>query len=111
MAYATVDDMVLRFGAIDMIRLTTPADQELDGIVRAVAETAFETASAIMDSYIRKRYRTPLDMAPPEVVAKCCDLARFELSTGDQKSPSEEVRSRRNDAIQWLRDIADGRVV
>ena len=111
MPYATVDDMVRRFGATEMIRLTTPSDQEVDGIVQAVACTALETATATMDSYIRRRYRTPLDVAPPEIVAKCCDLARFELSTGDQKTCSEEVRMRAKDATAWLKDISDGKVV
>ena len=30
MAYATVDDLVKRFGSTELIRLTTPADQEIE---------------------------------------------------------------------------------
>lgn len=111
MPYATVDDMVRRFGATELIRLTTPADQEMNGIVQTVATTALETATAVMESYIRRRYRTPLDVPPPEVVSKCCDLARFELSTGDGKTCSEEVRMRAKDATGWLSDISVGKVV
>lgn len=108
MAYATVQDMVKRFGVVEMTRLTTPSDQDMDGIVATVADTALESASAIMDSYIRRRYATPLDLPPTEITDACCDVARFRLSTGDQKSTSEEVRQRHKDAMQWLADIARG---
>jgi phage gp36-like protein len=111
MPYATVDDMVRRFGSTEMIRLTTPSDQEMDGIVQTVALTALETASARIDSYVRRRYRTPLDVPPPEIVAVCCDLARYELGTGDGKTTSEEVRLRAKDATAWLQDISVGKVV
>ena len=110
MAYATVEDLIQRFGQQELIRLTTPADEPLGGIVVANAELALIEASAKMDSYIRKRYRTPMDVAPPEIAHFCCDIARYDLSTGEQKTPSEETRTRFKDAMDWLRDIANGKV-
>lgn len=111
MAYATVDDMVQRFGATEMTRLTTPSDREMDGIVADVAETALTSASGMMDSYIGRRYRVPMDVAPAAAIDVCCDIARFRLSTGDQKTCPEEVRTRHKDAMQWLSDISRGLVV
>ena len=111
MAYATVQDMVTRFGANELIRLTTPADQALDGIVTAVADTALNSASVMMDSFIGRRYKTPMDLPPPVVTDMCCDIARFRLSTGDQKTPSEEVRARHKDAMSWLESVSKGLVV
>lgn len=111
MAYATVDDMVLAFGSTEMVRLTTPADQEMDGIVRDVADAALVSASALIDSYLGKRYRVPMDLPTPAVTDACCDLARYRLSTGDGKSCSEDVRARNNDATRWLRDVSSGAVV
>lgn len=111
MAYATVNDLVLRFGATEIIRLTTPSDQELDGIVPAVATTALESASAFMDGYIGRRYQVPMEIPPPAITDNCCDIARFKLSTGDQKTCSEEVRMRHTDALRWLQDISLGKVV
>jgi phage gp36-like protein len=111
MAYVTVDDLVRRFGEVEIIRLSTPADQDVDGIVLPVIEQAAEGASAVMDSYIRKRYRTPLDVPPPEVVQKCCDIVRFELATGDGKTCSDEIRARQKDAMGWLLEIARGNVL
>ena len=111
MAYATIDDMVRRCGTVEMIRLTTPSDREMDGIVCETAETALASVSAIMDSYIGRRYRTPMDVAPTVVTDLCCDMARFRLSTGDQKTCSEEVRARHKDAMAWLSDVSLGKVV
>lgn len=111
MAYAAIQDLVDRFGATELIRLTTPADQDMDGIVQIVAETALESASAMMDTYIGRRYRVPMDLPPPVVTDLCCDIARFRLSTGDQKTCPDEVRARHKDAMAWLGDVSRGTVV
>lgn len=111
MAYATVTDMIERFGATEMIRLTTPSDQDLDGVVSSVANTALNSASAFMDGYVGRRYQVPMDIPPPVIVDHCCDIARFKLSTGDQKTCSEEVRVRHTDAIRWLEKVSLGQVV
>ena len=110
MAYATIDHMVSRFGSDEMIRLSTPAGQDMDGIVADTVNTALDDASAMMNSYIRRRYATPLDVPPQEVVTTCCNMARYLLATGDGKSPSEEVKARNERAERWLRDIAKGDV-
>ncbi len=110
MAYATVTDMIARFGAEELIRISTPAGQDMDGVVGHVVDAALEDATALMDSYIRRRYQTPLDVPPPEVTAACCNIARFNLATGDGKTCSDEVKARNDRAERWLRDIAKGDV-
>jgi|SRR6185437_2998789 len=110
MAYATIPDMIRRFGEEELVRISTPAGQDLGGVVADVVESALEDASSLMDSYIRRRYQTPLDVAPPEVVANCATIARFNLSTGDGKTCSEEVRDRHKSAMAWLRDLSLGNV-
>jgi phage gp36-like protein len=110
MAYATVTDMISRFGTEELIRISTPAGQDMDGVVRQVVDAALEDASALMDSYIRRRYQTPLDVPPPEVTACCCNMARFNLATGDGKTCSDEIKARNDRAERWLRDIAKGDV-
>ena len=110
MAYATAADMIARFGTEELIRISTPAGQDMDGVVAEVVMAALHDASALMDSYIRRRYRTPLDVAPLEVVAMCCNIARFNLATGDGKTCSDEVKARNDRAERWLRDIAKGDV-
>jgi phage gp36-like protein len=110
MAYATTDDMIARFGARELIQLSTPAGQDMDGVVVAVVQQALDDASARADSYLRMKYRTPLDVAPPEVLLNVCHLARYELSAGNDKTASDDVKNRRDEAIAWLREIRDGKV-
>ena len=111
MAYATLTDMTDRFGSAELIRLTTPSGEDLDGIVTRVAETALSSASVFMDGYIGRRYRVPMDIPPPVVTDLCCDIARYKLSTGDQKTCAEEVRTRYQDATRWLDNVSVGKVV
>ncbi len=110
MAYAGVDDMVQRFGEREMMQLSTPSGQDMDGIVTDVVERALADVSARADSYLRMKYRTPLDVAPPEVVGHICHMARYELAAGGDKSGSEDMKIRRDEAIGWLREIRDGKV-
>lgn len=110
MAYATTADLIRRFGQQELVRLTTPAGEDMDGVVVATAEAALEDASALMDSYLRTQARTPIDLPPREVGLFCGDIARHILSTGDGKTPGEEVQKRYDDAMRWLRDVASGKV-
>ncbi len=110
MAYATTADMLRRFGQQEMIRLTTPAGEDMDAVVVATCDAALDGASAVMDSYLRQRYATPLSSSPEEVARACCDIARYDLSTGDGKSPGDEVTKRYDAAIRWLRDVSGGMV-
>ena len=111
MAYATIDDMIQRFSAAEMIRLTTPQDREMDMVVASVAEAALDDASAAMDGYIGRRYRVPMMLPPKAVTAMCANIARYNLSTGDNKTCSEEVRNRYTDAVKWLKDVSAGLIV
>ena len=111
MAYAGVQDMIDRFGQVEMIRLTTPADQDMDTVQADPVTRALEDASAVIDGYLRRRYQVPLDLVPPEIRRACCVLARFDLSTGDQREASERTTQDRKDAVAWLTQISKGDVL
>jgi phage gp36-like protein len=111
MAYAKISDMVNRFGQAEMIRASVPDGAEAVAIVPATIETALHSASALIDSYLRKRYQTPLPVAPDEIVDACCILARYTLSTGGAKLPSDQIKDDRAEKITWLRQISEGKVV
>jgi phage gp36-like protein len=111
MAYATVDDMVQRFGEAEMIRASTPDGQDAVTVVQAPICTALDDASSTIDSYLRKRYRVPLEVAPPEINRACCMLARYDLGLGGERSVSEQTQKAREETIQWLARIARGEVV
>jgi phage gp36-like protein len=107
-AYATVSDMITRFGETEMIRLTTPSGQAMDAVVMAPAETALADASALIDTYLRKRYLVPLDIVPSEINVTACHLARYALAHGEDKQPSEQMKVARDEAVRWLGDVSRG---
>jgi phage gp36-like protein len=111
MAYASVQDMVDVYGAAEMIRASTPDGAEAVAVVAAPIQAALDDASAIIDTYLRKRYRVPLDVAPPEIARACRTLARYDLSLGGERNPSEQVQKTRDEVMVWLDRIAMGKVV
>ncbi|MBS3025347.1 gp436 family protein [Acidiphilium multivorum] len=110
MAYATITDMIDRFGESEMIRLSTPDGADLVAVVPDPIDRALDEASALIDTYLRRRYRMPLTVAPPEVRRACCILARYDLSTGGQRNPSEQIQAGQQQIVSWLKAIAQGTV-
>ncbi|MDA8049967.1 MAG: DUF1320 domain-containing protein [Rhodospirillales bacterium] len=111
MLYASVDDMIARFGQAEIIRLSTADGAEMvavvpDPIVRALGES-----SALIDTYLRRRYRVPLDVAPHEVRRACQIMAYYDLSSGAQKQPSAQAAADRKEVLGWLAEIAAGTVL
>ncbi len=111
MSYATPQDMIDRFGNVELIRLTTPSDQDMDVVNEDAVQRALDEASAQIDTYLRKRYQVPLDLTTPEIRRACCMMARYDLSMGDNREPSEQVRLAFKQVIDWLQLIAKGDVL
>jgi phage gp36-like protein len=111
MAYATVDDMIAQWGEAEMVRLSSPEGQLDDLVVVARVELALTDASAVIDSYLRRRYPVPLDAPPPTEVARACrTLARYELARGEQKTAGSDLRADRDEIMAWLKAVAEGRL-
>lgn len=108
MAYATVQDMIGRFGETEMLRLSS-VDGELPETVNAVpVEQAIADADGIIDSYLRKRYRVPLAPVPQVITRASCILARYDLSVGGDRDPADQVKNDRKDIVAWLTQLANG---
>lgn len=112
MAYATVNDMVERFGQIEMIRLSTRDDALPESIDGARVENALADATAVIESYLRARYAMPLTPVPREITRACCYLARYDLAQGGEQTPSDQVTKDRDATLAWLDAMAssDGRL-
>ena len=111
MSYAQISDMIVRFGEVELIRLSTPDGQNIDGIWTTVVQTRLDEASGVIDSYLRRRYAVPITgTIPPEIVRACCALARYELAFGPNTEPTEQMRLAKKDVLGWLAEICDGRV-
>ena len=106
MAYATGEDMVARFGELEVLQLT---DRNNEGLIdRAVAQTALVDATAEIDAYLG-RFRRPFEDVPPILVRLCCDIARYRLTAAQGVLITEEIRNRyKIDVLELLKALAKG---
>lgn len=105
MTYASLQNLVDRFGENELIQLT---DRERLGEVnQAVIERALTDADAQINGYLSVRYTLPLAAPLPiELERIACDLARYALY---EDRMIEIVEKRYQAAIALLRDVAAGR--
>lgn len=108
--YATVDDMIQRFGEVEMIRSSVADGDVPEQIVPGRIEGALADASRLIDSYLRGRYATPVVPAPDELVRVACVLARYDLAHGGDREVIEQKRLARKADIAWLEALRDGEV-
>jgi phage gp36-like protein len=104
MSYATLQDLIDRFGADELLAI---ADRDGDGSVDAdLVAAALADAAGTIDSYIGRRYTLPLSATPAQLTARACDIARWLLYTD---MPHERVTKAHDAAVAWLKDVAAGR--
>lgn len=104
--YATVTDMIARFGETHLIRLSRPEDRNAETVDVEKIERALTDVSGVIDGYIRGRYLVPIASPPVEIVRAACVLARYELAQGEHMEPSEEMSKARKETITWLENIS-----
>lgn len=96
--YATEQDFLARFDG-----QTAEAGDKAIGL-------ALADASAVIDTYLCKRYNLPFEPAQkvPSIIRRLCvDLACYLWARADELL-SEDIRHRYDDAISTLKDIAKG---
>ena len=123
MNYATVQDMIDRYGEPEMIQLTDP---DILAVQAAKAQRALDDAQAFADSFVGRVYRLPLagcakpapvpgdlgaveHVAPPQLTRVVCDVARYYLYS--DLAPEHEVYLRYKAAERELTQIAEGKSV
>lgn len=105
MSYINQHDVVQRLGSQQFINLT---DIDGDGI----ADAAFladniSDVEAEVDGYIGQRYSLPLSSSPAILKRICVDILVYRLSAYGALN-TEEITKRYNDAVSWLKEVADG---
>lgn len=105
MAYATLADLIDRYGEAELTQLTDRLG--LAAPDAAMAGRALDDASAEIDGYLAVRYALPLATVPSVLLRVCADIARYRL--WDDRA-SEEVRRRYEDARRLLERLASGDV-
>lgn len=110
--YATLDDMETRYGASELLRLGVVDGERPESLedLRVIARVsgAIATASSVIDSFLAKRYTTPIAAPPPSIVEAACVLARHSLASSGATSPSEDVETAKAQTLSWLGKIAQG---
>lgn len=105
MPYATLTDLVDRFGELELTQLTDAATPGL--IDEAVVARAITDAEALVDGHLGGRYTLPLATVPPVLTGAVCDLARARL----YKDALPEVVEKRHDtALAYLRLLGQGKI-
>ena len=116
MAYVTTTNLSDRLGATLYARLTdrvngTTADD-------AVAQQIIDEAEAWANSYLARRYATPVDLtAHPELgsmlAVRVLDLAEYGAwkSSPFVSDPPQRISVMLNAALSWFEDVAVGRAL
>lgn len=104
--YATVTDMIARFGEVQIVRLSNTEDREAETPNVEKVNTALIDATELINSYIRGRYLTPIANPPKDMVRATCILALYDLANTERSSPSEGMTKDRAEVIKWLENIA-----
>lgn len=121
MKYATLADMVTRFGQAELVQLTDTLHRPPTTIDTTRVQIAIHDAQMEVDSAIGRIYRLPLAgcvrppvppatepsvVAPPQLTRLTCDIARYFLY--DDAAPEHEVVRRYKQARATLDDLASG---
>ncbi|QQN40782.1 gp436 family protein [Acinetobacter sp. CS-2] len=97
--YATESDLVARFGnEIEQLKQMLPSQSAIDD--------AIQDATEEINGHIGGRYPLPLPNVPSNLKRMACDIARYRLYF---QQPTEEVRKRYEDAIAFLKRVADNK--
>lgn len=100
--YADRNGMVLRFGEREIKQLEVNIQAEGSMSVDAALQDACEE----VDGYIAVRYSLPIAETPQNLKRLVCDIARYKLW---KSRASDEVRQRYEDAIAFLKRVADNK--
>ena len=102
--YATLADMVERFGEAEIIQLTD-RDNQTGAVDEARLSAALADGVNLIHGYLARRYALPLNPVPPLATRWACDLARWFLQP---HSAPEQVKANYERTLAELREAAAG---
>lgn len=106
MKYASIQDLIDRFGEAELVSLTDRSVPPSGSYDTTVAEQSLNDAEAEVDAYLSGRYAMPLASVPNIIVRLVCDIARYHLFGA---ALTDEVSKRYNDAIAFLKNVSSGK--
>jgi phage gp36-like protein len=106
-SYATLPQLIDRYGEPMLIELTDREDPPTEAIVAAVVDRALADTDAMIDGYLAGRYALPLAETPTLLTDLALQIALYKLH---RNVASEKVQRDHDAAVRTLRDIASGAV-
>lgn len=106
MAYASLQDMVERFGETEMIQMSDRS-MTATALDATVVAAKLADADAEIDGYLGQRFTLPLASVPTVLKRIATDIARYHLY--DDRA-TEQVTKRYDGAIAFLKGVAKGDV-
>ncbi len=107
MTYAVKQDLVDRFGELELVQLTDRTNTPPTTVDDTVVGRALADADGVIDGYIGKQYTLPLSVVPPVLTKIAADLSRYFLH-GEAADKDSIVSRNYAAAIAWLRDVSKG---
>lgn len=108
MPYATQQDMIDRYGALALQRLTDRATPPAGAIDATLLGARLDDASAVIDGYLAGRYSLPMAVIPAVLKLHCCAIAMY-LLLGNAEKDSAAANDYAG-AIGYLTRVAEGRI-
>lgn len=110
MAYATVHDLENAAGGRD--RLVQIADRDGDGEPDAALIAAAQAkAEGLIDSYAGKRYSVPVANPSAMLIQIAAEETIYQLLVRNPPGVTDDDRDERDRRLDWLKDLATGKVV
>jgi phage gp36-like protein len=107
MPYTSLADLTDRYGEPMLVELTDRADPPANAIDAGVVDRALADTDALIDGYLKGRYRLPLASTPPVLRDLAQPIAVYKLH---RHTASDKVRDDYRDAVRTLEKIARGEV-
>lgn len=99
----------------DLYTLGAP-ETAFDGLAPEALDGALDAACDTVDSYLANRFTLPLTAVNGDVKRAACIIAAYDLIAGRGWNPSnsggdsDQLSTRYDKVIEWLRDVAKGLV-
>lgn len=105
MSYATLQQLIDRYGRDMLVALTDRLDPPAGAIDEEIVARALSGADALIDGYLAGKYALPLAVTPPVLVPIAQALAIYDLHVTE---PEKKVQNDYDNAVKRLAEIAKG---
>lgn len=105
MTYATLQQLIDRYGEDVLIQATDRVQPAAGVIDTGVVDRALADTDAAIDGYLAGRYKLPLAQTPTLVVDLALAVAIYKLH---RFAPDQKIKDEYEAALKTLREIAQG---